>query len=108
VNVPAGTGDWFGGWDGDRPPEDQKYVNDDATAGRMVELIDRGEPAVMFGHWAGFYSHGTKKGFEACKRVITTINAKYRDRTVWMKTSEMARYWAARELTRIERAGKPS
>ena len=105
VNVPAGTGDWFGGWDGDRPPEDQKYVSDDATAGRMVELIDRGEPAVMFGHWAGFYSHGTKKGFEACKRVITTINAKYRDRTVWMKTSEMARYWAARELTKVERAG---
>jgi hypothetical protein len=105
VNVPAGTGDWFGGWDGDRPPEDQKYVNDDASGGRMVELIEAGQPAVMFCHWAGLYSHGTKKGFEACKRVISTINRKYRDRTLWMKQSELARYQVARELTRIGRDG---
>jgi hypothetical protein len=105
ANVPAGTGDWFGGWDGDRPPEDEKYVNADGTGGRMVELIERGEPAIMFGHWAGFYGNGSKNGLEACKRVITTINGKYRDRTIWMKTSELARYQAARELTRINRNG---
>ena len=27
-------------------------------------------------------------------------------RLIWMKNSEIARYWAARELTRIERSGK--
>lgn len=107
VNVPAGTGDWFGSWDGDQPPMGTKYINEDGTAGRMVELIERGEPAIMFGHWAGFYSNGSKKGFEQCKKVITTLNAKFKDRTVWMKTSELARYWAARELTSIEQnAGK--
>lgn len=105
ANVPAGTGDWFGGWDGDIPPQGQKYITDDGSAGRMVELIDRGEPAVMFCHWAGLYSHGKKTGFEACKKVITTVNQKYRGRTIWMKTSEMARYQAAKELTKIEKRG---
>lgn len=105
ANVPASTGDWFGSWDGDQPPMPEKYTNDDATAGRMVELIKKGEPAIMFGHWAGFYSNGSKKGFEACKKVITTINTAFRDQTIWMKTSELARYQAARELTTITRSG---
>ena len=103
VNVPASIGDNFGGWDGDRVPEGEKYISHDGTTGRMAELIQRGEPAVMFGHWAGLYSNGSKHGLTACKKVITTMNANYRDRITWMKSSEMARYWAARELTRIDR-----
>src|SRR6185437_4651471 len=90
VNVPAGTGDWFGSWDGDQVPDADKYITADGAGGRMAELIERGEPAVMFGHWAGLYSNGSKRGFAACKRVITTLNEKYRDRTFWMKSSEMA------------------
>ncbi|HZK80343.1 MAG TPA: hypothetical protein VFC46_04730 [Humisphaera sp.] len=105
VNVPASIGDNFGGWDGDRVPEGEKYISHDGTTGRMAELIQRGEPAVMFGHWAGLYSNGSKHGLTACKKVITTINATYADRITWMKSSEMARYWAARELTRIDRTG---
>jgi hypothetical protein len=105
VNVPAGTGDWFGSWDGDQPPQGEKYVNEDATAGRMVELIERREPAIMFGHWAGFYCNGSKKGFEQCKRLILALNQKFGERTLWMTTGELARYWAARGLTRIDRAG---
>jgi hypothetical protein len=105
ANVTAGTGDWFGSWDGDQVPQPDKYCNEDGSAGRMVELIERGEPAIMFGHWAGFYCNGSRKGFEGCKRVITTINGKYRDRTIWMKSSELARYQAARELTQISREG---
>lgn len=107
VSVPAATGDWFGNWDGDQTPQGDKYANRDATAGRMVELIERGEPAVMLCHWPGLYSNGSKRGFEACKQVILALEGRYRDRTVWMKISEMARYQAARELTRIEqRAGE--
>jgi hypothetical protein len=53
VNVPAGTGDWFGGWDGSLESNPDKYCNKDATTGRMVELIERGEPAVMLCHWPG-------------------------------------------------------
>jgi hypothetical protein len=105
VNVPAGTGDWFGGWTGDDAPQGQRYANDGATAGRMVELIERGEPAIMLCHWPGLYSHGRKTGFEQFQRVVTALHGRYGDRTVWMKVSDIARYWAAKGLTRIERQG---
>jgi hypothetical protein len=105
VNVPAGTGDWFGGWDGGLPPQGHKYAADDAGAGRMVELIERGEPAVMLCHWAGLYSNGNKAGFAAFKKVVEALDARFRDRTRWMKLSEIARYWAARELTGVQRDG---
>jgi hypothetical protein len=103
VNVPAGTGDWFGGWDGDREPEGDRYANADATSGRLVELIRRGEPAVMLCHWPGMYTQGTKKGFQALQKVILALEGRFRDQTIWMKISEIARYWAAKGLTGIER-----
>ncbi|MCF7669325.1 MAG: hypothetical protein K9N48_06070 [Verrucomicrobia bacterium] len=105
VNVPAGTGDWFGGWDGDREPEGHRYANEDATKGRMVELIELNQPAVMFCHWPGLYSNGTEKGFTAFQRVVTALETRYGDRMHWMKVSELARYRAAAELTRIVKNG---
>ena len=103
VNVPAGTGDWFGGWDGDVKSRGHLYANDDATSGRMVELIERGAPAVMLCHWPGMYTQGTREGFGDFKKVVVALNTRFGDRTLWMKISEIARYWAARELTAIER-----
>lgn len=103
VNVPAGTGDWFGGWDGDVPPEGPRYANEDATAGRMVELIESGRPALMLCHWPGMYTHGTKEGFRHFQRVVLALEGRFRDQTIWMKLSEIARYWAAKELTEIRR-----
>ena len=105
VNVPAGTGDWFGGWQGDRVPDTDRYCNRDATSGRMVELIERKQPAIMLCHWPGMYSNGTESGFRAFQRIVTSLNARYRDQTVWMKLSEIGRYWAAKDLTAIKRIG---
>ncbi|RMG41513.1 MAG: hypothetical protein D6725_01320 [Planctomycetota bacterium] len=102
VNVPAGTGDWFGNWDGDATPEPDRYATADASAGRMVELLEHGSPAVMLCHWPGMYCNGTKAGFRAFQRVVTALEGRFRDRMVWMKLSELARYAAARALTRIE------
>ena len=104
VNIPAGTGDWFGGWQGDAVPEPERYCNQDATAGRMVDLIRRGEPALMLCHWPGMYSNGSKSGFHAFQQVVTALDRKFRDQTVWMKLSAIARYWAARELTEFKMA----
>lgn len=101
VNIPAGTGDWFGGWQGDTMSDWQRYSNDDATAGRMVDLIQRGEPALMLCHWPGMYSNGTKEGFNSFQRVVTALDRRFRDQTIWMKLSEIARYWAAKELTSL-------
>jgi hypothetical protein len=105
VNVPAGTGDWFGGWDGDLQPQGHRYANRDATDGRMVELIERGEPAVMLCHWPGMYTHGSKQGFAHFQEVVLALEGRFRDRMLWMKVSEIARYWAAKGLTGIERQG---
>lgn len=101
VNVPAGTGDWFGGWDGARTPEGDKYSTPDARSGRMIELLEQGKPTVMFCHWAGLYGNGTEEGFRQMQRIITAVNGRFGSKTVWMKTSEMARYWAAKELTKL-------
>ena len=101
VSIYGGTGDWFGGWDGDETPQPDKYCNRDATAGRMVELIERGEPAIMLCHWPGMYTHGTKAGFAAMQQVVLALEEHMAERTIWMKLSEIARYWAARQLTRV-------
>jgi hypothetical protein len=64
-----------------------------------------GDPAVMLCHWPGMYTQGTKQGFEHFKRAVLALQGRFADRTIWMKLSEIARYWAAKELTRIERNG---
>lgn len=101
VNVPAGTGDWFGGWEGTKPSAGDRYANQDATAGRMVELIERRQPAVMLCHWPGMYCNGDLDGFRDFQRVVKSLDQRYGDTTIWMKISEIARYWAAKELTEI-------
>lgn len=105
VNVPAGTGDWFGGWQGDSQSKPDLYSNRDATGGRMVELIERRQPAVMLCHWPGIYSNGSKDGFHAFQRIVTSLADRFADQTMWMKLSEIGRYWAAKETTEIIRKG---
>ena len=105
VSIYAGTGDWFGGWDGDESPAGDKYCNRDATAGRLVELIRRGEPAIMLCHWPGMYTQGTKAGFTVLQQVVLALEEHLSEETVWMKLSEIARYWASRQLTRITSTG---
>jgi hypothetical protein len=104
VNVVAGTGDWFGGWDGDLQAEPDRYATRDGQSGRMVEWIRKGEPAVFLCHWPGMYCQGTKTGFQAFQQVVTAINEHHADAVQWMKLSEIARYWAAKELTYLDRA----
>ena len=105
VNVPCGTGDWFGGWDGaafgDHDESVDRFLTPDLKGGRMVELIERGEPAVMLCHWPGIYCNGGEQGFKIFQGAVDRLHEGYRDRILWMKLSEMARYWAAKELTSI-------
>jgi hypothetical protein len=105
VNVLACTGDWFGGWDGVSTPEADRYANTESTSGRMVEVIKRGEPAIMLCHWPGMYCNGGKQGFHAFQQVVTALHSRFADQTVWMKLSEIARYWAAKQLTTVNRDG---
>jgi len=101
VSINGCTGDWFGGWDGLVPGDVNKFITEDLQTGRMVDVIDSGEPAIMVCHWPGIYYNGEKVGFNIFKEVVNRIHQKYDD-LIWMKLSEISRYWAAKELTSIE------
>ncbi len=104
VSIIGCTGDWFGGWDGLNPGSVDKFITEDLKGGRLPEVIDKGEPAILVCHWPGIYFNGEEIGFNIFKEVVKRIHSRY-DNLVWMKNSEIARYWAAKELTKIEKQG---
>lgn len=104
VSIIGCTGDWTGGWDCSRRGEPDRFITSDLKAGRMVEVIERGEPAIMVCHWTGIYFNGEEDGFKTFQEVVRRLHARY-DHLLWMKLSEIARYWAAKELTAIHREG---
>ncbi len=104
VSIIGCTADWFGGWDAMSAGSADRFITQDLKKGRMVEVIDRGEPAIIACHWPGIYFNGEETGFDIFKEVVRRLHARY-DNLIWMKNSEIARYWAAKELTEIERAG---
>ncbi len=101
VNVLAGTGDWFGGWDGFETSQGERYANSDASAGRMVELIEQRQPAIMLCHWPGLYCNGALTGYRDFQAVVLALHGRFKDQVQWMKLSEIGRYWTAKELTNI-------
>ena len=64
VSIIGCTGDWTGGWDASRPGEVDRFITADLSQGRMVEVIERGEPAIMVCHWTGIYFNGGEEGFQ--------------------------------------------
>ena len=104
VSIIGCTGDWFGGWDGMTPGSVDQFISQDLQSGRMVDVIQSGEPAIMVCHWPGIYFNGKELGFNIFKQVVDRIHTKY-DNLIWMKLGEISRYWAAKELTEIARRG---
>jgi len=104
VSIIGCTGDWFGGWDGLSPGSVDRLIAEDLKGGRLPEVIDRGEPAILCCHWPGIYFNGERVGFNIFKEAVRRLHRRY-DNLIWLKLSEIARYWAAKELTRIERQG---
>jgi len=102
VSIIGCTGDWFGGWDGLVPGSADKFITEDLKAGRLPQVIDKGEPTILVCHWPGIYFNGEKIGFNIFKEVVKRIHSRY-DNLLWMKQGEIARYWAAKELTQINR-----
>jgi hypothetical protein len=101
VSVIGCTGDWTGGWDNTEPAGVDKFITADLQNGRMVEVITKGEPAMMVCHWTGIHWNGEEKGFKVFQEVVRRLHARF-DNLIWMKLSELSRYWAARELTTIK------
>ncbi|MHC4241705.1 MAG: twin-arginine translocation signal domain-containing protein [Planctomycetota bacterium] len=104
VSIIGCTGDWFGGWDGLNPGSVDRFITEDLKGGRLPQVIDKGEPAILVCHWPGIYYNDEEIGFNIFKEVVRRIHSRY-DNLLWMKNSEIARYWAAKELTKIEKQG---
>jgi hypothetical protein len=100
VHIIGCTDDWFGGWDGLTPGNPDLLITEDLKQGRLVEVIGRNEPAILVCHWPGVYFNGEKKGFDILKKVVSRLEQKYSN-LIWMKNSEIARYWAAKKLTEL-------
>jgi len=105
VSIIGCTGDWTGGWDCTEPEGADRYITADLRTGRLVEVIERGEPACLVSHWTGIYFNGAHTGFKIFQEVVKRLHQRF-DHLLWMKLSEIARYWAARELTRLSRDGR--
>lgn len=101
VSIIGCTGDWFGGWDGLTLGSADRFITADYQGGRLPQVIRREEPAILVCHWPGIYCNGLEYGLNIFKTVVARLEVAY-DNLIWMKLSEIARYWAARELTRIE------
>lgn len=106
VSIIGCTGDWFGGWDGLEIGSVERFITEDGAGGRLPEVIERGEPAILVCHWPGIYCNGDEYGFDIFKETVRRLHGHY-DHLLWMKLSEIARYWAAKELTtiRLESSG---
>jgi len=97
------TGDYFAGWEGNNREaihSPDATITEDLKGGRLPQVIAAGCPAVMVSHWPGFYFQGEEIGFDIFKAVVERVNRL--PNIIWMKTSEIARYWMVREMVRIE------
>jgi hypothetical protein len=108
ISIIGCTGDWTGGWDNSTPVGPDAFITPDLMKGRMVDVIGRAEPACMVCHWTGIHFNGEELGFKIFQEVTRRLRDRYGDAILWMKLGEIARYWAAKELTRIERTSDGS
>ena len=101
----ASTGDWTGSWTGYGEVDVDSYITADLQGGRLPELIDAGEPAVMISHWQGFYGlhDGDRRGFKAFKEVVERLRDRdpRGERTRWRKCSEITTYACARTMAQL-------
>jgi len=68
--------------------------------GRIPELVDSGSFVAILSHWQSLYSNGSEAGIAILGRVFSRIRKLLGTRVVWMKCSEMARYYAAAQSAR--------
>jgi hypothetical protein len=103
VGIVGCTGDYFAGWEGNNRKaihSPDACITEDLKGGRVPQVIAAGCPAIMVSHWPGFYFQGEEVGFSIFKTVVERIN-RLPD-VLWMKTSEIARYWMARAMATVE------
>ncbi|MCZ7646302.1 MAG: hypothetical protein M5U26_13635 [Planctomycetota bacterium] len=102
MSIIACTGDWFGGWTGFDVGDVDRFLTPDGRGGRLPEVIAQRRPAVMCGHWPGFYQNGEELGFKVLQEIKRRLDEHYAADVLWMKVSEITDYECTRALARVE------
>ena len=106
AEIIASTDDWTGSWTGYGQVDADRYIGADLQSGRLVELIDGGQPAILCSHWQGFYGmhDEDRRGFSALQQVVARLRERdpRGEYTRWRTCSEIGRYAACRQLAQVE------
>lgn len=105
----ASTGDWTGSWTGYGEVDADRYITADLQGGRLPEVIDAGQPAVLISHWQGFYGlhDADRRGFVAFQTVVRRLRERdpHGERTRWRTCSQITRYACARQMAVVSVRG---
>lgn len=105
----ACTGDWTGSWTGYGEVSVDRYITADLQGGRLPEVIDAGDPAVLCSHWQGFYGlhDDDRRGFRALKTIVRRLRERdpRGERTRWRKPSAITIYACMRKMAMLTTSG---
>ena len=80
------------------------WITEDGRGGRLVELYRRRSYLVFHTHWWNTHGEDDKVGFNALRETILRINKVLGDNVVWMKCSEIARYFATSKVFKLSKS----
>ena len=102
----ACVGDHTGSWTGYGEADADRYVTEDLSDGRLVQVIEAGDPCILVSHWQGFYGmhDSDRRGFHVLQTVVDRLHRldPRGEHTAWRKTSEITDYSCMRALAQVD------
>jgi len=80
------------------------WITDDGRGGRLIDLYRRRSYLVFHTHWWNTHGEDNKVGFNALKETILRINKILGDSVIWMKCSEIARYFVTSKVFKFRKS----
>ncbi len=103
LSIWAGTDDFI--WNTQEPVASEpamrpqlladRFLTEDGTQGRLVQLLHGGGPLIMVTHWQSLYSNGTRLGLNSYREVVKRIKSQFGNRVAWRKLSEITQQFLA-------------
>jgi hypothetical protein len=112
VSIWCGTGDYIWNTQEAGSAESQltpqaladRYLTEDGSAGRLVDLLEGGGPLVLVTHWQSLFSNGSRLGLATYREIAKRVRAAIGDRVEWRKLSTIAQHFLAAETVRLDAA----
>jgi len=82
-----------------------QWITADGEKGRLAELLKNKAYIIFHIHWYNSHGRDDKVGFFALKELASRIRDLWANKVIWMKCSELARYFTASKTWKAEVAG---